>query len=670
MTQDDARELLTASDAEIDDAVQYADPMALRASLYQLTGDEELRDIELTMLRINGFREQAQVGSAADAARIRDKAAAFLKSYRDSGAGHLDPGPAERLPQSLSAAVGIAIPAEELELWLEELALDPWARGLTWSGPNSAARAAGFSVVIIGAGMGGLNAAVQLKRTGIPFTVLEKNSGVGGTWHENRYPGARVDTPSVTYSHIYGVGFDKPYPFCPQSENEKYMNWMADTFEVRGDIQFDTEVKSIIWDDAADQWVITAEHADGQQVVRANAVISSVGFLSRPNIPRLEGIDDFQGQSFHTARWPAGLDLSGKNVAVIGSGCTGYQLVPEVVKEAGHVYIFQRTPSWIRPVPGYLSPYPEQARWLKQVFPYLANFSRFQAAFQMHPQNTLAGLRADPDFQDEHAVSATNLAMRDEQVAFLRSKLGGRPDLMEKMTPKAPPMSSRPVLVDKDCSVLDALLLDNVTLVTEGIARVSEKFIELSDGTRVPADIIVLATGFKANDFLWPMEVRGRAGLRVEELWARDGARAYLGTMLPGFPNFFMIYGPNTNLLQGMQIVGFEELTTRFALECFAGLIETGKHSVEVTVEAYWRYNDEVDKAEKLMTYMDPRASNYYQNGLGRSAANMPLDTRLLWGWLRDPAGRAAGPEPTVDASLRDQYEAIHPVFGEDLVVE
>jgi 4-hydroxyacetophenone monooxygenase len=171
------------------------------------------------------------------------------------------------------------------------------------------------------------------------------------------------------------------------------------------------------------------------------------------------------------------------------------------------------------------------------------------------------------------------------------------------------------------------------------------------------------------------MEVRGHDGLRVEDLWAKDGARAYLGSMLPGFPNFFMIYGPNTNLLSGMQIVDMEEVVTRFALENIGGLIEQGKRTVEVTEDAYWRYNAEIDKAEKFMTYVDPRANNYYQNEHGRSAANGPLDTRLLWNWLRDPAGRrrsAAGCEEAshIDESLREQYRTLHPYFGADLIVE
>ena len=185
----------------------------------------------------------------SDVALIQSKAAAFLKSYRDQGAGDIPYGPPERLHRSLSLAAGTDIPASEFELWLEQLALDPWARGLVWQEPPPAQDLRKFNVAVIGAGMGGLNAAVQLKHAGIPYFVIEKNDEVGGTWYENRYPGARVDSPSRTYTHIYGVDFEYPNAFCPQRENLKYFKWVADHFDIRKDITFKTEVKSVIWDE-------------------------------------------------------------------------------------------------------------------------------------------------------------------------------------------------------------------------------------------------------------------------------------------------------------------------------------------------------------------------------------------------------------------------------------
>src|SRR4029079_18194518 len=200
---------------------------------------------------------------ASDAELLQSKAAELLKSYRDTDAGDIPIGPVDRLPTSLSLACGEEIPAADVELWLEQVALNPWARELVWREQPQPNRLQEFSVVVIGAGGGGLGAAVYLERAGVPYVVIEKNAGVGGTWFENRYPGARVDTPSRAYTHTFGAGFEYPNPFCAQSENEKYFNWIADEFGVRGNIEFETEVKSMIWDEDAKVWEITAVGPDG-----------------------------------------------------------------------------------------------------------------------------------------------------------------------------------------------------------------------------------------------------------------------------------------------------------------------------------------------------------------------------------------------------------------------
>jgi 4-hydroxyacetophenone monooxygenase len=677
----DKSELLTATDETIDEAVKYADPMVLRGLLYQLTGDESVAATQATMADIrhsepgSASKELALVQSKVDVsdpsevAMIQSKAATFLKSYRDKGAPDIPCGPPERLPRSLSLVAGTDIPTSELEMWLEQLALDPWARGLVWQDLPPSADLRNFVVAVIGAGMGGLNAAVQLKHAGIPYFVIEKNDEVGGTWYENQYPGARVDSPSRTYTHIYGVDFEYPNAFCLRRENLRYFKWVAEHFDIRADITFKTEVKSVVWDETAKLWEITANGPDGPRVWHANAVIASVGFLSRPNMPSISGMKTFEGEAFHTARWPVGLDLKSKRVAVIGTGATGYQLIPELAKLADHTFVFQRTPNWCFDTKNYLDPFPAQVNWLDRNFPYIRNFIRFRLSWLAGPQTFSPIMRIDPQFEDQHARSALNKKIRDQQLAFIKRKLANRPDLIEKMTPVAPPYSARPIIVDTDYSIYDALLRDDVTLVTEPILKIKPNGIEVQGGCEYSVDIIVYATGFKANDFLWPMEIRGRDGKRVEELWEKDGARAYLGTMLPGFPNFFMIYGPNTNNFGGLQIVDFEEMVTRFALQCISGLITQKKRTVDITLDAYWRYNDEVDRAEALMVYKDPRAHNYYKNDSGRSAANNPIDIRKIWTWLRNPLDGHVNGEQSGDPEAIAS-PVVRPYFQQDLVVE
>lgn len=663
------RELREASDDVIEGAVKFADPMVLRGLLYQLTGDEAVAAMETTASTELLWIELQTIADQGDVAVLRQKTVDLLKAFREQRGDEVPLGRVDRLPRTLELVIEREIQGCELEMWEEQTGLDPWARGINWVNRPEPDELERFSVCVIGAGMGGLNAGVMLKKAGLPFTILEKNAEVGGTWHENRYPGARVDNPSRTYSHVYGADFDWRSVFATQPENERYFNWIADEFGVRERIEFETEVDSVVWDEEASKWEVRAEGPNGERVVHANAVFSAVGFLSRPNVPEIEGIERFRGRAFHTAQWPSDLNLSGKRVAVVGSGCTGYQLVPAIVEEVEQTFVFQRKPNWCFGIDGYLADLPPEATWLDRNLPYYTNLSRFRQCWLVGPESRRASYEIDPNFEDEHTRSPLNKQIREERLDELQKKLGSRPDLLEKMTPLAPPLSARPVLCDRSYSVLDTLLRDDVELVDTGIRRVTESGIETRDGREIPLDVIVFATGFKANDFLWPMKVRGRGGKSVEELWAKDGPRAYLGAMLPGFPNFFVLYGPNTNPYAGGDPADFEEYVTRFALECFRGLIESGRRTVDVSDDAYWRFNEEVDRWEEIKIYMDPRASSYFQNGK-RSPGNAPIDMRKIWAWLRSPTGPRPGEAPIWSAGPVEESTEIRPYFDDDLIVE
>ena len=456
---------------------------------------------------------------------------------------------------------------------------------------------------------------------------------MGGTWYENRYPGARVDTPSRLYTHVFGVDYSYPYSFCPWTENQKYFDWVADTFDVRDDITFKTEVRALVWDEAASMWNIEVDGPGGPRTLRSNAVITAVGFLNRPSLPDIPGIERFQGPSWHTARWPADFDPAGKRVAVVGTGCTGIQMVPELALAAGHVTVFQRTPQWLFPIEGYRSAFPPQIPWLDRNLPYHPNFMRLRIA-----SGFIAGFgpiaQVDPNFQDEHAVSAVNKAARDDCVAFLQEKLGD-PDLVAAMTPDHPVLSARPVLVDPAYSYLDAVQGDDVTLVLDGIREITETGVTTEDGTLHEVDAIVFATGFKATEYLFPMSITGRDGMTVEKLWEETGAQGYLGAMIPGCPNLWTLYGPNTN--GGLLVPAFQEMETHYALECIARLILDDKKSIDVKDEPYRRYNEMMDARNQGMAWSDPRAQNYYWTKFGRSATQNPLTPLEVWTQLREP---------------------------------
>jgi 4-hydroxyacetophenone monooxygenase len=629
-------ELLAADDATIDDAVKIADPMALRGLLFQLTGDEEIASTQVTTTFV-GFGEACVVGDEADAALLRDKAAAFLKAWRDGPDDQVSIGPPERLPRSMCLTAGDDVPQQEFDLWFEEMGVDPFARGLIWREQPPADRLETFRVVVIGAGMAGLNAAVLLRRAGIQFTVIEKNAGVGGTWFENRYPGARVDTPSRGYLHVFGADFPYSSPFCPWHENLEYFNWVADEFDIRRNIVFGTEVTSCRWDEDSATWIVKGIGPDGDhEAWRADAIISAVGFLSRPNVPHIEGSEQFQGRMFHTARWPDDLDLTDASVAIIGTGCSGYQSFPEIALAARQAYLFQRTPQWVFPTKGYRSPFPPQVKWLDRNLPFYTNFLRFKTSWSSGPKNA-GQKRIDPEWTDPYSRNAINKRQRDHCVAFMQRKFAERPDLAEKMLPPHPVWSARPVMADEEYCIYDALLLDNAELVTDPIERITPTGVETTSGETYPVDVIACATGFRANDFLWPMEVVGRDDVQVEELWAKDGPRAYLGTMLPGFPNMFLLYGPNTNPLGGLGVSQHQEMMTRYALECIQLLILDGYSSLDVKHDAYWRYNDALDEQERTMIYGEPTVNNYYRSDYGRSAANCPFPGNKMWAWLQKP---------------------------------
>ena len=648
-------DLTSASDTDLDQIVRYASPIVLRGLLYQLTGDEAIAGTPVEPVSTGVFTAMGVTDRLAVDV-LRSRAASFLKGVRDErrNSWALDEG---RLSRSIALTAGEDIPQEDIELWVEELGLNPFARGVDARPELEGGSPSDFRVLVIGAGMMGINAGVQLKNAGISFEIVDKNADPGGTWFENRYPGCRVDTPSRAYTLICGTQYTHPYMFNPRKENQRYLEWIVGEYGLRRYMALSTEVTSLVWDEESQEWEVRAQGPEGAKVWRVNAVITAVGLLNRPNIPVLDGSEEFAGAIFHSANWPSNFQVDGKRIAVIGSGCSGYQMFPEIARTAGHTYLFQRTPSWVFETSRYLSKLPPEVNWLERNFPYYQNFTRLRFRWLHGP--AIQGRVFDRD-------PAVSERVRSQRLEFMQEKLGTRPDLLQRMLPCYPPHASRPVLVDREYGVYDALLADNTSLVTSPISRITSSSILDASGEEHPVDAIVLATGFRANDFLSPMHVVGRNGATTEALWAGDGARAYLGTMLPGFPNFFMVYGPNTNPVSGAGNPAIHEMVTRFIIQNLVHLVNTDARTIEPTSEGYRIYNEELDAAERTKVYVGSGVRNYYNNEHGRSATNSPFDARKVWSWLRDPSGKYRS-----DAATRKHTagSAVAPYFGNDLVV-
>jgi 4-hydroxyacetophenone monooxygenase len=369
------------------------------------------------------------------------------------------------------------------------------------------------------------------------------------------------------------------------------------------------------------------------ETIKVNGIISGVGLLDRPVLPDIPGLDSFEGKKFHTARWDHSYDYAGKRVGVIGTGASGMQLVPDVAMTAGSITIFQRSAGWVVPVPGYRDPVTEETRWLYQNVPYYVNWFRFRMIYNAGDDTLLDAYDIDPEWPDDGSVNRKNHAMRERLVAYLMSKVGHDPELAAKCIPNYPPMAKRIIL---DNGWFDALNRDNVELVTDPIECITPKGVRLKSGREFEFDLLVLASGFRPNDFLWPMDFTGKDGMNLNELWARDGARAHLGMMMPGFPNLWCIYGPNTNQKTGGPVM-WGEMQTRYALGCIKEMLNHGWKSMDVKREVYEDHQQKMDEVLGHSIWMHPSQKSYYRNEYGRVATNTAWGSTQYWKWSLKP---------------------------------
>lgn len=617
----------------IREKLRFANLNVLRLALYQATGDEDLAKMRVVTETLWASSPPYDSISVADEhhEEVIDKAVALLLSGEPSRMPQPDDAQLRRL---MDIYAGVPTNDFLFHFGKEEIGLEDFPRAACWTNEPSAERKQAWKVLVIGAGVSGLVTGVQLGRLGIPYEIVERNEAVGGTWWTNDYPDARVDVAS----HHYQLSFVKNYPwkhwFAPRDEIRDYIQHVAEEFGVLPHIRFRTEIVEAKWDEAARLWRVTLKLPDGTtQEGSFNAIVSGAGLFNAVNKPDIPGLDEFQGKVFHTTEWDYGYDYTGRKICMIGAGCTGAQLANKVAQDAGHMTIFQRSPQWVAPVAGYRAEIPDEVMWLFDNVPHYWNWYCFSVFHTMFADDgALMGI--DREWQKQGGiVSRRNDRLRENITAYIREQLAHDPQLAEKLVPDFAPVAKRLVV---DNGWFEALRRPNVTLVTNGVERVTERGVIDGNGVEHECDLLVLSVGFATERYLWPTRYEGRDGITLEEAWDKDGARAYWGLTMPNFPNLFMIYGPNQQARAG-GLFAWLEIWSRYAVQSIVHLIEQGKDAMEVRRDVFDAYNAELDVRDLDTVWAHTNADTYYINAKGRQGVNNPFLPSEFYAAVRRP---------------------------------
>lgn len=480
-------------------------------------------------------------------------------------------------------------------------------------------------VAIIGAGPGGLCAGIELLRAGIDdFVILEKANDVGGTWWHNRYPGAECDVQSHLYSFTFEPKPDWSRPYAGQAEILEYLRHVADKYGMRPYCRFSVEVSAARWDEADARWHL--QTTAGQQL-EAQVVISAIGMFNDIAVPDIPGLDSFAGTTFHTARWPHGHDLKGERVAIVGSAASAVQTIPEIAPLVAHLDVYQRTPQWVLP---------------KSDDPFTADELE---ALRRDP-GAVAARRAELYQQLESAILFDDpQLLANAEAAGLRNLAQVRDhDLRRRLTPSMDYGCRRPLLSNKYYPTFNR---DNVELVDCEIERVVPDGIVGRDGLLRPVDTIILATGFETTRFLACLDVAGRSGVHIRDAW-RDGAQAHLGIATSGFPNLFMLYGPNTN---NGSLLYMLELEAAYAVRHIARMARDSIAWIDVRPEVESAYQEQLQQDIARVQVWGADCRGYYRSESGRIVTQLPYGMTTWRELTTRPDDDAYEAAPTAAAS-------------------
>jgi 4-hydroxyacetophenone monooxygenase len=609
------------------EAITIANIPTLLMVLVQLTGDLHWLEEPYRPMRARGMGDNDTGGLPEPIqAEVRQAALEAILAWR-AGRPVAIPEPSSDLRlKMLSWTMAEKVPAEYDQIIAAELLLEENDAIEKLPVPD------GFEVLIIGAGVSGLCAAIKLQQAGIPFTILEKNPTVGGIWRDNRYPGAGVDTPNHLYSYSF-ASYDWSMYFALRDELHAYLEYVTDKFTLRPHIRFDTEVESLNYDKETQRWAVTVRHTDGsRETLKATIVISAVGIFNPIKMPNIKGLDRFAGPCFHTAEWPADLDLTGKRVAMIGNGASAMQTGPEIQHIVKSLTIFQRSAHWVAPNEQFRKPIPEALRFLLREVPLYRTWYRLRIGWTFGDRLHSA-LQKDPTWPyADRSLNKINDSHRAYFTQYIVSEIGDRTDLLEQVVPPYPPFGKRMLM---DNGWYRMLRNERVKLVSDPIVEIDPDRIITEDGTEHEADVLVVATGFDVLRFLTAFEARGRSGRSLREVWNDDDARAYLGLSIPDFPNFFCLYGPNLQPGHGGSFMFLAEMQVRYVMDVLKKMVTQELGAVECRQDVHDAYNERIDRAHENMVWTHPGMETYYRNTRGRVVVNSPYRNATFYDMTR-----------------------------------
>ena len=613
----------------LDEATAIANVPTLACMLVQLTGEIGWIQGRFVPTRTRGLEDNDDGGLPLGVQTlVREAAARELRKWFGGAEPAMPSPPGELLREMMSVSLGEDIAPDYIPMIRHELGMaDEQAN----DGAASSVAPPGFTALIIGAGISGLCAAIELAKAGIPYVIVERSGELGGVWFENRYPGAACDVPS----HLYSFSF-APYRwsrfFAGSREIHAYLAEVADRFAVRSHIRFGLEVVEARWDEQRQSWEADVRRDDGSiETLRASMIVSGVGAFNKPRMPDVPGLEQFEGVSVHTARYPdAGLDLSGKSVVLVGNGASAMQVAPAIVDDVAALTVVQRTPQWVAPFPKFGQSIPAPLQRLLDEVPLYRRWYRLRLSWAFNDK-LYDALTRDPQWEgDGKSINKVNDAHRRGLTAYMLAELGEAQHLLPTVLPSYPPFGKRMLL---DNGWFRTLARPHVTHVSGAVVRATRNGVVTDDGVEHPADVIIWATGFDVVNLLAPMRVRGVGGRELHTEWDGDDARAYLGTVVPGFPNFFCLYGPNTQFGHGGSLISVLERQMHYVMSLLRQMFARGVSAADVRREVYESYNQSVDDAHAHLVWSAPGVDGYYRNSKGRIVVNNPF--RILEVWQR-----------------------------------